>query len=179
MTTSALTSAVCLGLAAGVDRFSFSMIRPSGSTTPPATFVPPTSTPIARRMLVPFRVVFGNIIEAGRARPARARPARARPPRARPARARPGPRRPGRARPARARPGRPLGGVRRTSRPVRAGSRSGTGQDGIEGAESFLDGGGDGVTRTREVRAESGTGLPDPARGPANGAPGTLRRLAG
>src|SRR5712691_1351573 len=47
-TTSLITFAVCSGLAAGVERFSFATILPCSSTTPAATFVPPTSTPIVR-----------------------------------------------------------------------------------------------------------------------------------
>src|ERR1700722_3809547 len=48
VTTSTMTCSVAAGLAAGVSRLTFSTIFPSGSTTPAATLVPPTSTPIAR-----------------------------------------------------------------------------------------------------------------------------------
>src|SRR6202453_2389856 len=48
MTTSAMACSVCAGLAAGGERFSLARIWPSASTTPAATFVPPTSTPMAR-----------------------------------------------------------------------------------------------------------------------------------
>ena len=47
VTTSAMACSVRAGLAAGVDLFSLARIRPSSSTTPAATFVPPTSTPMA------------------------------------------------------------------------------------------------------------------------------------
>src|ERR1700722_19421174 len=48
VTTSAMACSVSAGLAAGVDLRSFATIRPFSSTTPAATLVPPTSTPIAR-----------------------------------------------------------------------------------------------------------------------------------
>ncbi len=48
VTTSAITCSVRGGLAAGVDRFSLARMWPRESTTPAATFVPPTSTPMAR-----------------------------------------------------------------------------------------------------------------------------------
>src|SRR3569833_1010370 len=47
-TTSAMTAAVSCGLVDGVGRRSFSTIRPRSSTTPAATFVAPTSTPMVR-----------------------------------------------------------------------------------------------------------------------------------
>src|SRR5579871_543886 len=50
VTTSAITAAVRSALAAGVARRSVSRIRPWSSTTPAATLVPPTSTPIVRLM---------------------------------------------------------------------------------------------------------------------------------
>ena len=43
-----MACSVSAGLAAGVDLRSFATIRPFSSTTPAATLVPPTSTPIAR-----------------------------------------------------------------------------------------------------------------------------------
>src|SRR6266542_7097742 len=45
-----MVMAVCSGLLDGVGRRSFSTIRPCSSTTPAATLVPPTSTPMARHM---------------------------------------------------------------------------------------------------------------------------------
>src|SRR5579859_2213476 len=55
VTTSAITAAVRAGLAAGVARRTFSTIWPRSSTTPAATLVPPTSTPIVRLMRGFFR----------------------------------------------------------------------------------------------------------------------------
>src|SRR5690606_38811111 len=49
-TTSAMVSAVSLGLVDGVGLRTFSRIVPRSSTTPAATFVPPTSTPMVRAM---------------------------------------------------------------------------------------------------------------------------------
>src|SRR5215475_8392069 len=49
-TAPAMTPTVSSGLAAGVNRLTFSKIWPRSSTTPAATFVPPTSTPIVRLM---------------------------------------------------------------------------------------------------------------------------------
>ena len=63
VTTSAIACSVSAGLAAGVDLFSFAMIRPFSSTTPAATLVPPTSTPMARVRAV--SVVSGGV-EPGR-----------------------------------------------------------------------------------------------------------------
>src|SRR5215469_6181964 len=54
ITTPEMTLIVSSGLAAGVYLLSFSMTFPWPSTTPPATFVPPTSTPIARPMVSPL-----------------------------------------------------------------------------------------------------------------------------
>src|SRR5215472_4964765 len=49
----AMTAAVSSGLADGVDRLSFSTMRPWSSTAPAATLVPPTSIPIVRLMQGP------------------------------------------------------------------------------------------------------------------------------
>src|SRR5215467_7277672 len=50
---SAMTAAVSSGLADGVDRLSFSTMRPWSSTAPAATLVPPASIPIVRLMQGP------------------------------------------------------------------------------------------------------------------------------
>src|SRR5713101_1997093 len=58
-----MASAVCCGLAAGVARFTFSRILPCSSTTPAATFVPPTSTPIVRATGRPPRASWGHLLQ--------------------------------------------------------------------------------------------------------------------
>src|SRR5213080_1817332 len=65
VTTPAITAAVRSGLAAGVARRSFSTMWPRSSTTPAATLVPPTSTPIVRLMRGFFR---GRRLVLGRGR---------------------------------------------------------------------------------------------------------------
>src|SRR5450755_1937616 len=75
-TASPMTVAVASGLAAGVDSFSFSTMRPCWSTTPAATLVPPTSTPIVRLTVRPFT----RTLLLSRLRPRRACGARARGP---------------------------------------------------------------------------------------------------
>src|SRR5215472_17580048 len=68
VTTSAITAAVRSGLAAGVARRSVSRIRPRSSTTPAATLVPPTSTPIVRLMRGFFRRLRCRLLVSGRCR---------------------------------------------------------------------------------------------------------------
>src|SRR6516165_10467550 len=73
VTTSAITAAVRSGLAAGVARRSVSRIRPRSSTTPAATLVPPTSTPIVRLMRGFFRRLRCHLRISGRYRLVRGR----------------------------------------------------------------------------------------------------------
>src|ERR1022692_1654175 len=63
---SLIASIVPDGSAAGVGRFTISTILPSSSTTPAAILVPPTSTPMVRPTLWPFRLVVGRIRAAVR-----------------------------------------------------------------------------------------------------------------
>src|SRR5216683_3266196 len=71
-----MASAVCCGLAAGVARFTFSRMLPCSSTTPAATFVPPTSTPIVRATGRPSRISWSPRFAVPGRPPARHPPAR-------------------------------------------------------------------------------------------------------
>src|SRR6516164_1791681 len=69
-----MAAAVRSGLPAGVERRSFSTMRPRSPTTPAATLVPPTSTPIVRLMRGFFRRFRRwGLIRARRRRSVRAR----------------------------------------------------------------------------------------------------------
>src|SRR5580698_4194714 len=174
-----MTCAVCSGLAAGVERFSFSMILPCSSTTPAATFVPPTSTPIVRPTGRPFRLphrslLLGAVIRGIRPRPG-IRPRRGIRPRH------------GTGRRAVTRTGAGISrlsdrGIGRLGRAgVRVGRRpAGTSagrDDRLERIDGFPHDRRESVARAGEMRAEPGAGILHLARGPAERAPFALGRM--
>src|SRR5580692_3675610 len=191
-----MTCAVCSGLAAGVERFSFSMILPCSSTTPAATFVPPTSTPIVRPTGRPFglphrSLLLGPVIRGIRPRPG-IRPRRGIRPRH------------GTGRRVAVRIGRTGTGLRAVTvtdagagagisrlsdrgigRLGRAGVRvgrrpAGTSagrHDRLERIDGFPHDRRESVARAGEMRAEPGAGILHLARGPAERAPFALGRM--
>src|SRR2546421_5672658 len=149
-TVSAITCSVRAGLDEGVARRSFSTIFPCSSTTPAATLVPPTSTPIVRLIRRPFRGArrFGLLLRVLR-RPIRhIRPDRG-----------------GRSLPGLGggRPGRPSGG----------------GQSRLEDGHRVLGERRHNVADGRHLRRHPGSRLPEHAGRPAYRAPRALGSLIG
>src|SRR5580698_528003 len=166
-TTSAMTSAVSSGRAAGVARFTFSTIFPRSSTTPAATLVPPTSTPIVRlirpfRLLVPLlRGIAGGLVRSLRRR--------LRPLAGDPRSVRRGPAVP------RCLPVLAIGRPRIRWR--RLGLAARPGQHRVHGAERVLDRGRDSVPCRRQMIADTRARVTHAPGRPADRAPLALRRF--
>src|SRR5579859_35425 len=157
VTTSAITAAVRAGLAAGVARRTFSTMWPRSSTTPAATLVPPTSTPIVRLMRGFFRGLRCRRHTGGRATGSF--------------------RCPGGARSG----GREAAGARPGLVPAAIGACAAAGrrQGCLKDRHRVLDHGGERVAHGRHAGVPPGLGLPDDPGRPAQRAPGAFECLAG